>query len=435
MNIWIDPCANLKGRLRAQPSKNYTTRYLLASALARGESVVHRPAKSDDALALTDCLISLGAQIRQQGDLCIVKGFGNTPRNPGILNPRNAGAVLRLLLGVASLLPEVKFITDFPESLGKRPNQDLLDSLSQLGVKYESREGRLPITIRGGSLHGGRIQVSGAKSSQFLSSLLFLAPLIGEDVEIGVVEGLKSKPLIGATLEVMRAAGVIVQASPDLMHFRISGGQEYQPGEYKVNGDWPGSAALLSAAAVCPSSDIEIEGLFDDEQGEKAIVDVLRSMGADISYDGYRVRIRGGKALHGVEFDGDRATDAVLAMVGASCLAEGTSRFYNVENLRLKECDRISEPLIELKRLGVRCEERKDEIIIQGDPKGYAGGIEVNGRGDHRVIMLLTILGLRSEKGLTITGAQNIAKSYPDFFRHIEILGARINKIEEQDNT
>jgi 3-phosphoshikimate 1-carboxyvinyltransferase len=218
------------------------------------------------------------------------------------------------------------------------------------------------------------------------------------------------------------------------LHFKIPGGQEYQPGEYEVNGDWPGSAALLSAAAVCPSSDVAIEGLFDDEQGEKAVLDALRSMGADIAYDGFRARIRGGNPLHGIEFDGDKATDAVLAMVGASCLAEGTSRYFNVENLRLKECDRISEPVAELKRLGVRCGEKRDEIVIQGDPKGYPGGIELDGHGDHRVIMLLSILALRTEKGLNISGAEHIAKSYPDFFLHLEKLGATINKIEESDN-
>lgn len=434
MKIRIDPCPELKGVLRAQPSKNYTTRYLLVSALAKGESIVRRPAKSEDARALIECLRALGAQIREEDELCVVKGFGKTPANPGILNPRNAGAVLRLLLGIASLLPEVKFITDYPESLGKRPNQDLLDALSQMGVKSESGNGRLPIILKGGVLHGGKVQVSGARSSQFLSSLLFLAPLVGEYVEIEVIEGLKSKPLICTTLEVMREAGIEIWASSDLMHFKIPGGQEYHPGEYEVNGDWPGSAALLSAAAICPSSDVTIEGLFDDEQGEKTVVDALRSMGADIAYDGYRVKVRGGNPLHGIEFDGDKATDAVLAMVGASCFAEGTSRYFNVENLRLKECDRITEPLIELKRLGVRCEERKDEIVIHGDPKGYRGGIELDGRGDHRVIMLLSILGLRTDKGLIVSGAEHIAKSYPDFFLHMEKLGANINKIEECDN-
>jgi len=430
MKVKIHPCPGLRGTLQAQPSKNYTTRWLLVSALSEGESVVRRPAQSDDARALISCLRSLGAEISETADSCVVKGFGKSPKNPGIINPHNAGAVLRLLLGVGALLPEVRFVTDFPDSLGKRPNQDLLEALEQLGVKSESEDGRLPITIRGGNLHGGKIRVSGANSSQYLSSLLFLAPLVGEDVEIEVIHGLKSMSLVRTTLEVMTQAGIRVDSSDDLFRFFIPGGQRYLPGEFDVNGDWPGSAAILSAAAICPDSDVTIEGLFEDQQGERAIVDVLRDMGADISFDGQRVRVKGGGALHGVEFDGDKATDAVLAMEGAACFALGASRFYNVENLRIKECDRISEPLLELRRIGIHAEEKKDEIIIHGNPNGYEGGIEVDGRKDHRVIMMLAIVGLRTYKGITINGAEHIAKSYPDFFLHLQSLGVRMDMIQ-----
>jgi 3-phosphoshikimate 1-carboxyvinyltransferase len=434
MKIRVNPAKSLIGNLKAQPSKNYTTRYLLVSALAKGRSIVRSPARSEDAEALIGCLRSLGADIKINGDDCFVNGFGKNPDNPGVLNPRNAGTVLRLLLGTASLLPEIQFTTDYPESLGKRPNHDLLDALSQLGAVCESDKGRLPITIRGGNLHGGKITVSGYKSSQFLSSLLFLAPLIGETVEINVVNGLKSKPAVRTTLEVMAEAGITVDAAPDLMHFQIKGGQEYKSREYDVNGDWPGSSAILSAAAVCPGSDLCLNGLFRDQQGERDILQVLKKMGADIEYDGKSVHIKGGAPLHGVEFDGDMATDAVLAMVGAACFAEGRSRFYNVENLRLKECDRISEPLAELKKLGVKCEEKQDEIIIIGNPGLYEGGIELDGRGDHRVIMMLSIASLRCKKGITIKDSEHIAKSYPDFFSHLELLGASIEYFKEESD-
>jgi len=426
MQVYIKPCESLKGILRAQPSKNYTTRYLLAASLAKGESFVHRPAKSEDAVSLISCLKTLGAEITEQEGGVRIKGFAGSPKSPGQLNPHNAGAVLRLLLGVGCLVPRVRFVTDFPDSLGKRPNQDLLDALSQLGVKSESNKGRLPITLFGDGLHGGKVRVSGAKSSQFLSSLLFLSPLIGGDVEIEVIHGLKSKPAVRTTLEVLSEAGIRYKAAPDLMHFYVPGNQRFKAGEFEVNGDWPGSVALLCAAAICPGSDVTLEGLLRDQQGEQAAPDVLKQMGADISFDGYRARVKGGCALKGVEFDGDKATDAVLALVGAACFAKGPTRFYNVENLRLKECDRISEPLAELCRIGVESEEKQDEIIIHGNPNGYEGSKSCNGRGDHRVIMLLSILALRTRKGLSIKGAEHIAKSYPDFFRHLELLGAEI---------
>ncbi|MCX7624801.1 MAG: hypothetical protein N2Z21_01090, partial [Candidatus Sumerlaeaceae bacterium] len=202
--------------------------------------------------------------------------------------------------------------------------------------------------------------------------------------------------------------------------------------EYRVNGDWPGSAALLAAAAVTRST-ITICGLRNDNQGEKLALQVLQEMGAKATHEPNECVTLTGGDLRAVEFDGDLATDAVLALVGAACFAHGRSRFYNVANLRIKECDRISEPLAELRRIGVRCWEGReigdpdpDAIIIEGNPAGYEGGIEVDGRGDHRVIMLLTIVGLGCRRGLRIRGAQHVAKSYPLFFEHLRQLNADI---------
>ena len=171
--------------------------------------------------------------------------------------------------------------------------------------------------------------------------------------------------------------------------------------------------------------------LYDDQQGERAVVGVLRRMGAAISDEApATVVVRGTGRLTGIEFDGDRATDAVPAMAAAACLAQGRSRFFNVANLRLKECDRISEPLAELRKLGVECREEPDAFEIVGSPEGFDGGIELEAHNDHRVIMLLTIVGLRCRKPLTILDAHHIAKSYPAFFDDLRSLGARIELVD-----
>ncbi len=427
MKARIEFTPNLKGTIVASPSKNYTTRYLLTACLSDGESVVRNPSNNDDARALIECCCALGAKITERDNALIIKGFGKHPEiPPEPLNPHNAGAVLRFLVGIGALLPAIGFVTDFPDSLGTRPNQPLLDALAQLGVRNESNNGRLPITLYGGNLPGGLVTVSGSISSQFISSLLFLAPLIGEDLIIEVEGGLKSKPAVRQTLEVLRKAGIEVIARDDLLHFLVPGAQDYKAGEYVVNGDYPGSAAVLSAAAVCPDSDVTIKNLYRDEQGERAIVDVLTSMGADVECGDDYVRVKGAECIEGVEFNGDTATDAVLAMVGAASFARGASRFYNVENLRYKECNRIEAPVQELKKIGVDALGRTSEIIINGKPAGYEGGIEVSSHDDHRVIMLLTIVGLRCRRGLTISNVEHISKSYPDFFSDMQQLGAQI---------
>lgn len=434
----------LHGRVTAQPSKNYTSRYLLAAALADGVSIVRNCATSDDARAMQRGLRALGGELEILG--ASVGGGGEDLRIQGVgcrpqlqkdaepINVGNAGAVLRLLLGIGALVPEVTFVTSHPQSLGRRPNDDLLRALAQLGCICEPESGLLPITLRGGNLHGGHVEVSGARSSQFLSSLLFLSPLVGQPVTISVTGGLVSKAPVRQTLEVLQRAGVRIEHSADLLHFEIHP-QSYRAGNYTVNGDWPGSAALLSAAVVTGGK-VEIAGLYDDQQGERESERVLQQMGGDLELgtDGTGVHLNSANTdLLAVEFDGDLATDAVLALLGTACLAKGRSRFYNVANLRLKECDRITEPLRELRKLGVKCWEGSevadndpDAILIEGNPDGYEGGVAVDGHGDHRVIMLLSIVALRCQKPVRIRGAHHVAKSYPMFFAHLASLGAQV---------
>ena len=426
MKAIVKPVSKLSGEIQALSSKNYTTRYLLAAALAEGTSTVLYPAHSEDSDAMRRCLRDLGAIVEEEGACMTIKGFGRNPRDVKELDVGNAGAVLRFLMSVAAFCPEVTFVNRYPESLGKRPHSDLIAALGQMTAQVDHHDGKLPITIRGGHPIGGKIQVSGKVSSQFLSSLLFTAPLLAEDSEIEVLHDLKSKVIVGQTLEVLEQAGITIEASSDLMHYRIPGNQKYRAQEYAVQGDYPGSAAILAAAAVT-ESDVRLLRLPENSrQGERAVVDVLKHMGVPITHRDGVVHVKGTGKLKAGEFDGDAFTDAVLAMVAASVFAEGTSRFYNVENLRFKECDRITDFVHELRKAGVQAEEKQSEIIIHGSPEGVNGGVEIDAHYDHRVIMALTVVGLRSELGLVIRDAQHVAKSYPGYFDHLLSLGAEI---------
>lgn len=425
-NAIVKPTPNLRGEIQALSSKNYTTRYLLIGALAEGTSTVYYPAHSEDSDAMRRCIRDLGAVVDEDEVKMTIQGFGRHPLPVKELDVGNAGAVLRFLMSVAAFCPEVTFVNRYPESLGKRPHNDLIDSLGQMGVQVEHRDGKLPITIKGGQPRGGKITVSGSVSSQFLSSLLFTTPLLDEDSEIEVLHDLKSKVIVGQTLEVMEQAGIRVEASEDLMYYRIPGRQRYAAKDYIIQGDYPGSAAILAAAAVT-QSDVRVHRLAENSrQGERAVVDVLKAMGVPLTHENGTVHVKGNGRLKGGEFDGDHFTDGVLAMVAAAVFAEGTTRFYNVENLRFKECDRITDFVTELNKAGAHVEERQSEIIIHGKPEGVKGGVEINAHYDHRVIMALTIVGLRSEKGLIIKDAHHVAKSYPGYFQDLLALGARV---------
>ncbi len=430
MNVRVTPTPELKGEINALASKNYTTRYMLTAALADGTSTIWHPAHSEDSDAMRRCIRDLGAVIDENEERMVITGFGNHPKHVSQLDVGNAGAVLRFLMSTAAFCPELTFINAYPQSLGKRPHLDLIHALEQMNVRVTHNEGRLPITIHGGQPRGGKITVSGELSSQYLSSLLFMTPLLAEDSEITVTGDLKSKVVVGQTLEVIAQAGVEIEASSDYSFFKVRGGQAYKPQEYLVQGDYPGSAAVLAAAAVT-NSDVKIHRLKEDsKQGERAVVDVLRAMGAPLTHTNGTVHVQGTQKLRAVEFDGDTFTDGVLAMVAAAVFAEGTSRFYNVENLRYKECDRITDYLNELRKAGANVEETQSEIIVHGRPEGVEGGVEIDAHFDHRVIMALTVVGLRSKQGLLIKDAHHVAKSYPIYFDHLQALGAQVEWVK-----
>lgn len=427
---FITPMELLRGEPVVPSSKYYTLRYLLAATCAKGESRIAFPAESDDSDALFRGCRALGAELTwedEQHTMLHVAGVGRAHHTKDTtINVGNAGAVLRLLLGVGAVLPEVIFVTDAPQSLGKRPNRELLEALTALGVECEGTgpEGFLPITLRGSNIHGGHVKISGARSSQYLSALLYLAPLIGETIEIEVVDGLKSQPLVHATLEVMQEAGVTVEHNETLMHFSIAAGQHYAPRNYIVPGDYPSAATWLALCAVStnPASEIRLARLRQGDEVGDALLAAFRAMGADVHVVEDTVHIRGGSSLHGITVDGDRIIDCIPVLVAAACFAKGESVFYNIENLHYKESDRIDDLCAELSRAGCTVTPKRDAIIVQGHSQSIEGGVTVDGHNDHRVLMALATVATRSRLGLTLTGAEHISKSYPHFFEELHRL-------------
>jgi 3-phosphoshikimate 1-carboxyvinyltransferase len=444
-------------------SKYYTLRYLLNALLGDGESLVRFPAHSDDTAILVGALRALGAQVSwepvpppaEQGSTgSPVRGISGMtawqlrvrgthgrllPPPGGRLEMGNAGAVLRLLLGLGALLPEVTYVTDHPESLGRRPNGDLLDALSYLGIQVEAQgdSGYLPISLRGGPPAGGSLTISGARSSQYLSALLYLGPLLPRGLEIAVVDELQSRPLVQATLGALAAAGIQIEAAPDLMWFRIPGGQTFQARTYTVPGDGPTAAALL-AAALALGRPLCLARVPTGEPDVLALLTALRALGAEISIiPGVdtslgSIEVPAGKGrlgvpeLHGARIDGDSCIDSVPVLTALACFAQGETRFERVATLRLKESDRISDLSAELERAGAHVLPGEETITVFGEPEGIRGGVTVYGHDDHRLVQALAIAGLRSAKGLTIEGADAVTKSYPEFFAILKLCGARV---------
>ena len=345
--------------------------------------------------------------------------------------------MLRLLLGIGAVLPEVRFETDHPESLGRRPNADLPAALGQLGVRSEAQdeEGLLPITLRGGHIEGGAVSISGERSSQYLSALLYLAPLLPEGLEITVTGALRSAPLVSTTVRALERAGIRVEASAAMRRFVVPGGQRYAASEFEVPGDGP-SAAALAAVALAAGRSVRLGHLPTQDEDVAALIGALRALGAavDRESDGAggteSVLVAGGSRLRGAIIDGDACIDSVPALVAAACFADGESRFEHVATLQLKESDRIYDLSDELRRAGRDVVPYSDAIVVRGRPGDIAGGATVAGHNDHRLAQALAIVALRSRDGLTITGADAVAKSYPSFFAELASMGAEVRVME-----
>jgi 3-phosphoshikimate 1-carboxyvinyltransferase len=440
--VRVYPSEPLYGTLRPPSSKYHTLRSIVAALLATGSSVIRGPAESDDTDVLVHASRQLGGSLHFSGaslrpgqaQTLLVNGTGGRISTPpgGVLDVGNAGAVLRLLLSICALSPEpIALTTPYPESLGKRPNADLLQALTQLGatIECESAEGRLPIRIQRRKLRGGKVRISGKKSSQYISSLLFLAPLLEEGLEIEIVDELASASFVDLTIQVLREAGITIIANQQHSHYIVPGGQRYRPIDYTVPGDYPSAAALLAAVAVA-KGEISIMNLQPDDAQGKALLEVFSSMGVRIVHSGDTLIAEAQWPLRGINCAGDTIIDSVPVIVAAACFANQPGRIYNVANLRLKESDRIYDLAKELNAMGCRVNPSEDALeIIPVGTSVVHGGVTVDAHSDHRLIQALSIAGLGSKQPVTITHAEHIAKSYPHFFADLGLLGAKIEWI------
>lgn len=424
----------------ALPGAKYATvRAVLAAALAHGASTVDGIALSDDTAVLLRGLAQCGIAFTQPApeQLHVMGCGGQWPAAvraaPVGIDAGNAGAVLRLMLGVTATLPTVRFTTAYAASLGTRPNADLLDALRQLGVVVTASEpaGQLPITLCGAAIHGGEVRISCARSSQYLSALLMLAPLINDDVTITVVAPYSSASFVRLTLATLAEAGIVVAHDAALQHFHFAGGQHYQARDWQLPRDYPTAATWLAAGAIAGAG-LTLVGLANDAEDGAGIIHAVRALGVDLriipaaTMGQVTLQVVDAATLRGTTLDGEPIIDSVPVLAALACFAEGTTVFEHVANLRLKESNRIDALCAELCRAGADAIPGADTITIVGHPEGIAGGVTVDAHDDHRLAMALAVVALRARDGLTITGAQHVAKSYPRFWQELARMGADV---------
>ncbi len=430
MRVFINK-SSVKGEVFAPPSKSYTHRAITLAALSK-ESTIHRPLLSADTRATIRASRMFGAKIEEKDEDLIIQGFNGKPNVPeNVIDAANSGTTLRFMTSIASLTDGITVLTG-DSSLRTRPNGPLLKVLNQLGAKACSSRGneRAPIIVKGG-LKGGEINIEGSISSQFISALLIACSLAENTTTLSIIGALKSKPYIDVTIEMLGLAGVeILTDDLNETRFIIPGKQEYDFKEYTIPGDFSSASYLLAAAALTDGAELKVKNLFPSKQGDKVIIETLKQMGANIVWDKEAgiVTVKGGNRLKAITFDAGATPDLVPTVAVLASVAEGTSRIENAEHVRYKETDRLSALATELPKMGVSLKEEKDSLTITG---GKLKGAAVHGWDDHRIVMALFLAGMVAGN-TTIDTIESVSISYPDFFKDMQSLGAKIELIKEE---
>ncbi|MBS1511453.1 MAG: 3-phosphoshikimate 1-carboxyvinyltransferase [Bacteroidetes bacterium] len=426
MIVEIQPSA-ISGTIAAPTSKSSMQRACAAALLHEGTTQINNPGKSNDDLAALDIIQHLGATITMQDDGSIaVTSSGNiTPVN-GTINCGESGLSIRMFTPIAALSDQSITING-TGSLLTRP-MDFFDAiLPKLGIEVQSNIGLLPLHIKG-PLQPQPITIDGSLSSQFLTGLLMaFAKAAKEQVPITVID-LKSKPYIDLTIKVMEHFGYAVQNDNYEVFTVVPQSNIPQRISYTVEGDWSGGAFLLVAGAI--AGNITVKGLdVVSTQADKAILKALSDCGCSLSIQDTQISIgppaTGVNALQAFHFNATDCPDLFPPLVALAAYCNGTTVIEGVNRLAHKESNRGLTLQEEFGKMGIAIELQGDMMMI----KGGTGikGVPVHSRHDHRIAMACAVAALQANGNTVIEKAEAVNKSYPEFYRHLEMLHAAVS--------
>ncbi len=411
------------GRMRAIASKSAAHRALICAAFAEGETTILCRELNEDISATVRCLCALGADIERREGQFFVRPIKKINKN-ALLDCGESGSTQRFLVPITCMLgADASFLMS--GRLPMRPLSPLREELERCGIEFSSA-GSNPLVCKG-QISKNEFTIAGNVSSQFISGLLFAIAVFGRGGRVHIVGRLESKPYIDMTASTLSSFGVNVTETEDGYEIdeacRLS-----SPGFVHTEGDWS-NAAFPIVMGVLGKEPICVEGLYGNSlQGDKKILDILRSMGAKLeqtedSVTAYPSRLRG------TRIDASQIPDLVPILATAAAAADGRTVIYNAGRLRIKESDRLTAVREMLTSLGACVSETEDSLVIDGVP-ALTGG-EVSSHGDHRIVMSAACAALLCNGSVIIEGAEAVAKSYPSFFEDMGGLGLKYSNLTE----
>lgn len=416
MNVRIKP-SKLIGRVNAPSSKSFSHRMLIAAALAGGVSEISNISASEDIDATVGALAALGAKIFREGNTYTVMGI-KTPAASAVIDCRESGSTMRFIIPIAAALGcscEFRGKGKLPE----RPITPYIRELGKNGAVITKTEGVMPFVMNG-TLKGGDYVLEGDISSQFITGLLFALPLCSGNSVIRLASKLESKPYADMTVEALSRFGITIDESEDkdgLPVYRIRGGQKYRSADVSVEGDYSQAAFYFAANAL--GSEIKVDNLSEKSvQGDKKILEII----GGISYN--KINDSGLRRLPAFSADVSDIPDLVPILAVLGCFTDGVSRITGAKRLKIKESNRLESIASALGNIGGKITVGDDSLEIE-PVDGFHSGV-IDGCNDHRIVMASAIASTMADGEITITGAEAVAKSYPDFWTDFASLGGNI---------
>ena len=411
-------------------SKSLTNRALLIASLVNGTTHLTNALFSDDSRYFAKALQNLGFDVHLDESKfeMIVTGLGGRiPATKAELFIGNAGTAARFLSAFLTL-GQGEYILDGEPRMRERPIGDLVDSLTQLGANIcpvQNAEGGKrnvqicpPVKITANGLPGGRTQISGDISSQFLSALLMIAPYAQSEIAITLSTELNSKPYVDMTIAIMRDFGVEI-GHDSYSSFAIHPASYLPITNYQIESDASAASYFFAAPAICGGT-VRVKNISRKSvQGDIAFLDILKQMGCQVIEEENFIEVTGAELLIGVDVDMRDISDTAQTLAAIAPFASSSTRIRGIASARVKETDRVHATCTDLARLGVNVEEHEDGMTIHPCQTFKPANIQTY--NDHRMAMAFSLIGLSSE-GVIIENPFCVSKTFPDFFEVLETL-------------
>lgn len=422
MSLVVKPSYDIYGSVYIQISKSDAHRALIAAALSKEISILKPWMKNvGDDIEVTKNAVSNFADLVPELDYLRVIPKKNNSINDIVVDVKESGTSLRLLIPIMSAL---NINTTFVGSkkLFSRPISVYEQIWKEQGLFFDKKEDSLTIK---GQLKSGDFTIKGNISSQFISGLLFAAPLLEGDSKIIIDGELESSPYVFMTLKTLKEAKIETLKNMETSLIEVYGSQKYSALNYEIESDW--SHAAFFAAAGALGGEATLYGLNKYSiQGDKEILNILKFMGASISCnEDCSITVKKTGRLHAMDIDVSDIPDLAPIITALASTAKGTTKLYNASRLRYKESDRINDLKDSFTKIGAKIEVTDDEIYIEGVEKLEGGN--TTSHNDHRIAMALSIASTVSNNDIIIDDAESINKSSFNFLEQFKSIGAKID--------